>query len=182
MNDYLTNFNYQTYYYSTDVNFLWGFLKTSLTDCIDLFIPKVLYKPHSYPKWFTPEIKHKLNQVHSLRRKYKAHPTLNNKIKLSSAEAQLQAIMSTAKVSYEESFVSGLTSSNSNKIYNYIASLSKQSTIPFFMHYGSRHSQSHPETAHLFNEYFYSVFNKNTSYPSSVETTRRLSHINNYIT
>ena len=70
-------------------------------DCTDLFVPKVLHKPHSYPIWFTPEIKHKLNQIHSLRRRYRAHPTLNNMTKLSISEAHLQSIMSSAKSSYE---------------------------------------------------------------------------------
>ena len=48
------------------------------------------------------------------------------------------------------------------------------------MHYGSKLSQSCSETAQLFNEDFYSVYNKNISYSSSVTvaTNRRLSHIN----
>ena len=180
MNDYLINFNFQTYFNSSDVNFLWESLKSVIFDCINLFVPKVLHKPHSHPIWFTPEIKHKLNQIHSLRRKYRAHPTPNNMTKLSISEAHLQSIMSSAKLSYENSLVNKLTSSNSNKIYKYIASLSKQSAIPSCMYYGSRISQSCSETAQLFNEYFYSVYNKSTSYPTtvSVETSRRLGHIN----
>ena len=82
-------------------------------------VTKVLHKPNSHPVWFTPEIKHKLNQIHSLRRKYRAHPSPNNASKLSTAEAHLQSIMTSAKLSYETSLV---TSSNSNKIYKYITS------------------------------------------------------------
>ena len=39
MNDYLTNFNFQAYFNSIDVNFLWESLKSVIFDCIDLFVP-----------------------------------------------------------------------------------------------------------------------------------------------
>ena len=128
--------------------------------------------------WFTPEIKHKINQVHTLRRKYRSYPTFHNATKFSDAEANLQTIMSTAKVSYENKLVNNLTTNGNNEIYRYIASLSKQSSIPSCMHYGSRSSQTSTKTAKLFNEYFYSVFNKNTShFLDDEETIGRLIHI-----
>ena len=86
--------------------------------------------------------------------------------------------MSTAKVSYENKLVNNLATNGNNEIYRYITSLSKQSTIPSCMYYGSRSSQTSTKIAQLFNEYFYSVFNKNTSYfLDDEETTGRLSHI-----
>ena len=48
------------------------------------------------------------------------------------------------------------------------------------MHYGSKLSQSPSETAQLFNDYFYSVYNKNSSYSltDTVETNTTLDYIN----
>ena len=48
------------------------------------------------------------------------------------------------------------------------------------MHYGSKLSKSPSEIAQLFNNYLYSVYNKNASYslPDTGETNRTLSHIN----
>lgn len=89
MNDYLTHFNFNTYYNATNVDFLWEFLKAVIFDCIDFFVPKFFLKHRSHPIWFTPEIKHKINQVHTLRRKYRAYPTIYNATKLSDPEANL---------------------------------------------------------------------------------------------
>ena len=85
--------------------------------------------------------------------------------------------MTSAKLSYKTYLV---TSNNSNKIYKYVTSLSKQFSIPSSMHYGSKLSQSPSETVQLFNDYFYSVYNKNASYSLSDtgETNRTLGHIN----
>ena len=67
MNEYITNFDFQIYYNSDNVNFLCEFLKTVIFNCIDLFVPKVFHKPNPHSVWFTPEIKHKLiNQIHVL--------------------------------------------------------------------------------------------------------------------
>ena len=119
MDEYITDFDFRIYYNNNDVNFLWEFLKTLIFNCIDLFVPEVLYKPNSHPAavWFILEIKHKLNQIHSLKRKHRAHPSLNNTSKLSTTEAHLQSIITSAKLSYKTSLV---TSSNSNKIYKYV--------------------------------------------------------------
>ena len=135
MNEYIINFDFRTYYNSVDVNFLWEFCKSVIFNCIDLFVPKVLHKPNFHPVWFTPDIIHKLNQIHSLRRKYRPHPSPNNASKLSNAKVHLQSIMTSAKLSYETSLA---TSNNCNKIYKYITSLSKKCSIPTCMHCGSK--------------------------------------------
>ena len=118
-----------------------------------------------------------MNQIHSVRRKYRAHCSPNNASKLSATKIYLQSIMTSAKMSYETYPAS---SNNSNKIYKYVTSLSKKSSIPTCMHYGSKLSQSPSETAQLFNDYFYSVYNKNASYSltDSVETNTIPSYIN----
>ena len=48
------------------------------------------------------------------------------------------------------------------------------------LHYGSKLNQSSSETAQLFNDYFYSVYNKNASYShtDTVKTNATLSYIN----
>ena len=51
-----------------------------------------------------------------------------------------------AKLSYETSLV---TFNNCNKIYKYITSLSKKSSIPTCMHYGSKLSQSSSEIVYI---------------------------------
>ena len=88
---------------------------------------KILYeqdiatvKKKQHPKWFTPAIKHRLNCIHSLRRKYKKKPTDTLKLKLQAEEDNLQALIVEAKSDYESKLISNYASSNNNLIYKYI--------------------------------------------------------------
>ena len=60
------------------------------TKAIHLFTPRVSSRSHERPKWFTSDLRHKLNCVHSLRRKQSKKPSANLQIKLADAELSLQ--------------------------------------------------------------------------------------------
>ena len=77
---------------------------------------------------------HKLNCIHSLRRKYKKSPTDSLKDKLAAAELNLQKEMADAKTTFESSLVHKFATSNNNWIYKYISSITKSSTLPSTMH------------------------------------------------
>ena len=88
-----------------------------------IFIPQIRIRPHSSPKWFTPNIRHKLNRIHYLRRKAKNRPMDYVLAKLELAESELQADMADAKSKYESSLIHDFAFSKSYKIYEYIKSL-----------------------------------------------------------
>jgi len=94
------------------------------------FVPQFLVRKKEYPKWFTPTIKHHLNCIHSLRRKFKTKPTDILKQKLQSEEDSLQALMEEAKTDYESKLINNFGSSNNNLIYKYISALSNSSSLP----------------------------------------------------
>ena len=47
-------------------------------------------KAHPHPRWFTPELRHQLNKLHTLRRKHKKLK-LKNKLQSDSSSASLEA-------------------------------------------------------------------------------------------
>ena len=66
--------------------------------------------------------------------------------------------MTSAKSSYEEQLVFNFAYSNSNKIFDYIHSLTNHSVIPPSVHFNDQYATSNTEKACLFNEYFHSIF------------------------
>ena len=74
----------------------------------NLFVPSHTFKPNKSPKWFNCNVQHHLNCIHSLRRKYRHHPSTQLKSKLQLSELSLQKSMTSAKSSYKEQHVFNL--------------------------------------------------------------------------
>uniref|UniRef100_A0A1X7SRP6 Endonuclease/exonuclease/phosphatase domain-containing protein n=1 Tax=Amphimedon queenslandica TaxID=400682 RepID=A0A1X7SRP6_AMPQE len=69
MADHLLDIDFSVYFSSNNIDYLWTFLKNILNDSIATFVPKVRRSSQKFPKWFTGQIRHHLNQLRSLRRK-----------------------------------------------------------------------------------------------------------------
>ena len=156
---FISHCNFNFYYQLTDVEAIWKYLKQILADAVEAYVPKLLIRKHQRPKWFTPVVQCRLNQVHSLRRKYRSHPTESNKHKLANAECDLQELMKEAKCNYESSLVHKFANSHDNKIYKYLSSFTKNCSLPQTMFLGTDSGSSDRCKAQLFNKFFYSVFN-----------------------
>ena len=57
LNEFLSN-NFSICYQSENVEFIWYFIKSVLLDEVKKFIPSIILKSNSYPKWFTPNMRH----------------------------------------------------------------------------------------------------------------------------
>ena len=158
LSSHLLDFDFSPFYLTSDLDTVWTCLKQILIDSATLFIPKFKIRSTSNPKWFTPAIRHDLNCIHTLHRINKKHPTQINTLKLAKAEFRLQFKTASAKSNYESKLVHCFAHNNSNKIYNYIKSLSSQKSFPPSMHLGSTIVSTDIEKATLFNNYFHSVF------------------------
>ena len=117
----MMNHNFHEYYHLSDVEEVWATLKHILQTAIQAFVPQFLIKKKQHPKWFTPTIKHLLNCIHSLRRKYKKNPSNNLKLKLQAEEDNLQVLIVEAKSDYESNLISNYASGNNSLIYKYIS-------------------------------------------------------------
>ena len=79
MSSLIMDYDLTHFYSSTDIEFLWNTLKDLIIYAISLHTPTVRAKYRHHPQWFTSSIRHKLNKIHSLRKKCKQHPTHHKK-------------------------------------------------------------------------------------------------------
>ena len=170
MNLFFTNYNFLPCLISQDVEYIWDYLKEAINTAIEIYVPSVRVRSQQQPKWFTSNLRHNLNCVRRLRRSYRSAPTQTKKIKLEAAENNLQYLMSESKSHYETSLIQQFSASNNTRIYQYISSLKKQSTLPGTMSFNSSTANNDTDKAELFNTYFYSVFTPPTDVLSSSGT------------
>ena len=74
--DYLLDSDFSVCLLSESIEQVWSFIKNTILEAMNLFIPKVKAKVH--PKWFNSEIRHTIKCLRTLRRKCSLHPS--NKI------------------------------------------------------------------------------------------------------
>ena len=99
--EFLFDCDFSKCFQSSNIEYVWKFIKGSICHAMDLFIPKVKLRSSKHPRWFNSDIRHHLNCLHSLRRKVKVHPSKLNLMKIKSSEKLLQEKMLSAKKLYE---------------------------------------------------------------------------------
>ena len=157
MLDSLSSYTITSYFETCNIESLWSYLKQIIFEAIYLFTPRVSSRSHERPKWFTSDLRHKLNCVHSLRRKQSKKPSANLQIKLADAELSLQKDIITTKAAFESSLIHNFATTNSNKTFKYISSVNKSCTLPTIMCFKDTSESSDKGIAQLFNNYFFSV-------------------------
>lgn len=110
--NFLLDHDFSQFLDSTDIEFLWNYLRTTILDAMIRFVP---HKRPCKKKWFTSEIRHNINKLRSLRRKLRAYPIV---IKLEShIMPNLQHLIQSANGSWESKLVSDFANSKNQKIY-----------------------------------------------------------------
>ena len=65
---FINDYDFDRFLHSIDIESLWAELKQVLYNAMESFTPKVFRRKHQRPKWFTPQIQHELNRVHTIRK------------------------------------------------------------------------------------------------------------------
>ena len=163
---YLSNCDFSYCCQSDDIEFVWCFISSVIKEAIDLFVPSTVVH-HDQPKWFNFEIRHHINCLHTLRRKYNKHPTDSIKSKIEESESSLLTKITDAKTNYENNLVTTFANKNNSKIYKYIKNITKSHSIPSTLFHNSCSVSTDSSKAHAFNGYFHSVFRHDScQYPS----------------
>ena len=106
---------------SKDVEYIWDLLKSGITSAFSLFTPVYTQRHPHFPKWFTGDIRHQINCLHTLRRK---KATASHLIKSESMETKLQEDIAIAKVGFESDLVFKCSCSNTSTIFQHFNDLS----------------------------------------------------------
>ena len=144
-----------------DVNSIWSFIRNNILDGMNTFIPKITIQPNQSPKWFTPDIRHQIKCLRTLRRKHKLHPTEHTTARLNSAEVNLENSIKQAKTNFEANLINNFAFNNESKIYKYIKSLNKSDSIPLTVFFQENVATRDMDKANLFNQFFFSIFTPN---------------------
>ena len=82
------------------------------------YIPLIKQNAAYQPKYFTSSIRHQINIILSLKKKYRKFPTNTNLAHLNNAEKLLANQISLAKSEYENNLISNFAFKNQSKIYS----------------------------------------------------------------
>ena len=155
---YLLEYDFDSCFHSNNIEHVWAMIKRAILKAMNLYIPKVRVKARKYPIWFNSSIRHHLNCLRTLRKRYKTHPTDQILSKLKSSEKALQEKILSAKTSYEANVICSSAGGNTSLIYRYINTITDHSIIPSIMKSETSTATYDHEKASLFNAYFHSVF------------------------
>ena len=159
---FLLESDFSAVFGSSDIEFVWSFIKSFIYEAMLLYIPRMLVKRRQGPKWFNSDVRHQQKCLRTLKRKFNIHPTQERKNKILKMERLLQSKLVQAKSDYETKLIESHNSSNSSAIYSYIRSISNQSVIPPTLHLDNIVAVSDSDKASLFNGYFHSVFTRSS--------------------
>ena len=155
---YLFDLDYSQCLQSQDVESIWCMIKNSIYNAMDLFIPKVRLRRHQFPCWYTPELRHLSKCIHTCKKRLSRHSTPHLELKTNNLESEYCSKALVAKSNYESQLVQSFVGSNNARIYDYIRSLSKKSSIPSMFFFNHSNATSDTEKAEVFNSFFHSVF------------------------
>ena len=171
LNDFLISTDFSICYQSNNVEFIWLFIKSTLCNAMREFIPLIKQNAAYHPKYFTPSIRHQVNCVRSLKKKYYKSPTNANLTRLNNIEKLLANQISSAKSEYESKLINDFAFNNQPKIYKYIRNIKKSTSIPNTVHFGEASTTEDVNKAILFNKFFYSVFSTSSFMSTNDDVT-----------
>ena len=90
LNSCIFNSNISHCFNSQNIETVWPIIKTVVLKAMSSSIPKFRLRAYQNPKWFSPELRHELKCLHTLRNKYKHSLTSHNQDGLNHAEVQFQ--------------------------------------------------------------------------------------------
>ena len=156
---YLVSTDFSSCFDSGDLNVTWNSIKDIIYIAIDLFIPKTKLKCHPSPKWYNSSIRHKINLLHSAKKKARVDPSPHILSRLASLEECLSKEITGAKRAYEVNVIT-LSSSNRKPLFEYLKYLSSSKDPISTIIHDSIPISDNIQKATIFNQYFNSVFTK----------------------
>ena len=181
MNQFFSEASFSSCLNTSNIELAWSNFNTIVKQAVSKYVPKTKHNTDKFPKWFTSEIRHLQNCIHTLQRKLRSHSTPHQQNKLEVLKMQFQQKYHEAKSSYEANMIHSPYTCNARKIFSYISNLSKSNLLPTCMCYGDQNIYLDLDKVNSFNNYFHSIFTKSSptdlNYESSQTSNNSLSDI-----
>ena len=153
--------SFKDYFLLKEVNSLWFSFKSVFFKGCSIFIPTIKKRPKSTPPWFNSNIRHHIKCIKTLKRSLAKTSTQTKMFRLSCMESDLQALIQSSKLEYEQHLINTFHS-NSKKLFNHLKSMSTQKSCIGTIIHNSSPVTDPTHKAELFNNYFNSTFTKST--------------------
>ena len=160
ISSFLLDIDFSAVFESTNIEFIWFFIKSVIYQAMSLYIPKMMVKRRQDLVWFNSEIRHHLKHLRTMKRRFTFHATPQLESKIHQLDDFLQQKLILAKCNYETRLIEIYQSSNSSKMFSYIRSLSTQNMLRSTYYLENILATTDFEKASLFNLCFHSVFTK----------------------
>ena len=115
ISSFLLDIDFSAVFESTNIEFIWFFIKSVIYQAMSLYIPKMMVKGRQDPVWFNSEMRHHLKRLRTMKRRFRFHatPQLESKIPVHQLNDFLQQKLILAKLNYETRLIETYQSSNS---------------------------------------------------------------------
>ena len=138
------------------INDMWSSLRDSLHKARSMFIPFSLPPSRNSPPWFTHNIHHSLNRTHSLRKRYRRHPSDSLLSRITYEESQLTDQIKSAKSDYEGYLIASFQSNQ--LLYRHLRRFASS------VYYKATSASDAYTKVNLFNSYFNSIFSSSSDF------------------
>ena len=105
---------FSMYFKSNDIEFIWSTVKSIVREAMSRYILKVKLNTYHNAPWFKSSMRHHLNCLRTLCKKYKHNPSESKMKNIICCEVALQKEMSSAKALYEAILINQFKSFDPN--------------------------------------------------------------------
>ena len=141
--------------------------KNTLTQLMDLHIPKITIKSNFKPPWFDADCYEKCREKERLHTKFKRAKALNDEIKFATCRREFKSMM---RMKIRDNLY--CTDDNNvitKKFWAHVKNTSKCNRVPEIIRYKNEISSNTKTKADMFNSFFYDQFSEPSSYDIHID-------------
>lgn len=145
----------------TDIDTAWSKWREAVESRIDKCVPQVEVKDSTAPPWFDSEIRHLFNLKTTIWKKAKKSNKPSHWAKFRKIRNELKSAMSRSYKEYIQN-LGTICKDNPKRFWSFFRSKTKRKCLPMCLKKGNTEVNEPKEKASLFNDYFHSVFQRDT--------------------
>ena len=167
LNRDLSNVDWDSIINNRNSDDTWMNFKNTLTQLMDLHIPKITIKSNFKPPWFDADCYEKCREKERLHTKFKRAKALNDEIKFATCRREFKSMM---RMKIRDNLY--CTDDNNvitKKFWAHVKNTSKCNRVPEIIRYKNEISSNTKTKADMFNSFFYDQFSEPSSYDIHID-------------
>ena len=162
LNRDLNNVDWVSMIDTSNPDYAWMNFKDTLTQLVDLHIPRITVKSKFKPPWFDAECYEKCREKERLHTKFKRSKNMNDEIKFVTCRREFKSLM--RKKIRDNLYCADDNNIITKKFWAHVKNTSKSCRIPEIVRYKNEISSNTITKANMFNNFFYNQFSESSTY------------------